>query len=349
MLWILALLFINARAQEDHPEAKPERRRRSKRFNSAYQILMNSTNVLDKVTGRDIILILGQSQIGKSTAINAMRGVKFQWAHAPGGNSKPGLVPAPTDTKVAPMGRGVQHTTEKPEVYEGIPGLLLVDTRGVGELGTDETGKLAASILMEMICQAARSVRIVALVGFSQIEHIQNLDSVMQQIGNLIPDASSDVLWLFTRHYLNRAGSPLTKQSESQILQEIRMELENAWNGVKDIKPPARKSEPILIRAAQKTTIAAMREASLAQPCRIGYLDPTSEWSIEQSVDQIKRVPPIPVSNMRFGRDNRHRPIFETGLRMRLQRELTFFLKYLRLRLADIPSIFREMMQSHAE
>jgi hypothetical protein len=67
------------------------------------------------------------------------------------------------------MGKEVRRTTVKPELYEGIPGFLIVDNRGVGQMGKGQPGDVASSVLMEMVCKAARSVKIVVLVSFFQI------------------------------------------------------------------------------------------------------------------------------------------------------------------------------------
>jgi GTPase SAR1 family protein len=344
MISLLTLLLVNVHAQQNstNPDAIQH-----KRFKRAYQTLLNSMQIFDKVAGRDIILILGQSQVGKSTTINALRGVKFQWEKPQNESAKPELIPILPlpEIKLAPMGRGVQRTTEKPDIYEGIPGFLIVDSRGVGELGEDPTGKLAASALMEMLCQAAKSIRIVALVSFSQIGQIPNLGPLMEQIGNLLPDASSDIFWLINRHYLNRAGSPsLTEQSEEQILKEVQAEIESVWNQVKDVKIPTKDSAPTSIRLDQKTTIAAIRKAFEARPSRVAYIDLTSESSVGRISKAIKEIAQIPFSKMKFGMNNPARGLFNDYLRKRFQREIKFFFKYLRFRLSDIPSILRGWM-----
>jgi hypothetical protein len=310
------------------------------RFQSAFQTLINSRDVLDAVAGRDIVLILGQSQVGKSTVINALRGVKFQWKAAQGGNSKSEFVPVSPlpQIKLAPMGRGVQRKTQKPEVYEGISGFLTVDTRGVGELGEDQSGILAASVLMEMICKAAKSVQIVTVVSSLQLAEIQNLASVMNQIGNLLPDPTSGVFWLFCRHYATRPGStPLTKQGEKHILEEMRIDIESAWDNVKDTEVPTDESEPAIIKIFQKSTIIAIREAFNSE--RVGYIDPTSQWSIQQICDRIPQISPIPVLRMKFGLENQYRSIFEDDLRKLCQRETRFMFTYMLLKPIDPESI----------
>jgi energy-coupling factor transporter ATP-binding protein EcfA2 len=312
-------------------------------FNRTLEVVINSMDIIETVTGRNIILFLGESQVGKSTTINALRGIQFEWQKSENNISIPALVPLSPVSKLplAAMGNGVQRTTMKPEVYEGIPDFLIVDNRGVGELGKDRSGDIAASILMEMVCKAAQSVRIVVVVSFSQLCRIQSLRSLMKQVGNLIPDPSSNIYWLVNRHYFNRPGSvPVTEQMETTIMQEIRGEIERIWKAVEDVEIPSEESESTSLGKAEMRTIIAIREALNAEPPRIGYLDPTSEWSIQHMRKEITGILAIPNSEIKFDTVNRYRPLFDNEMRKLLDRETRLLVTYKVLSEIEGDSIF---------
>jgi hypothetical protein len=108
---------------------------------------------------------------------------------------------------------------------------------------------------MEMVCKAARSVKIVVLVSFFQICRSWNI------FGNLIPNPSSEIYWLVNQHHLNRHGSaPLTEDAETQIRQEISGEIQRIWEEVKGVEVPGEDSQPTPLGKAERRTITAIRE-----------------------------------------------------------------------------------------
>jgi GTPase SAR1 family protein len=307
--WVVLLILMAVGAQSS-PRLEVEK---------TLKAVIKSMNVVANVSGRDIILVLGESQVGKSTAINALRGVQFKWQKVANTSSTFDLVTVlPLHSiALAEMGNGVSRTTLAPTIYEDIPGFAIVDNRGVGDMGKDQSGDVSASILMEMMCKAARSVRIVVLVSFPQICQVQTLRPLMKQIGNLIPDPSSNIFWLVNRHPSNRAGSdPLTQFVDTQIMQDLKGQIERIWRVVTNVKDEER-----LLDEAEITTLDAIHRALNAEPPRIGYLDPTSRWSAQHAAEKIKGMSAIPISEIKLGTENRHRPLFDNNLWQTLARE----------------------------
>jgi hypothetical protein len=312
-------------------------------FKKILEAVLNSMDIVETVTGRNIILFLGESQVGKSTTINALRSIQFEWKKDENNHSIPLLVPVsnPFNISLAPMGNGVHRPTVRPEVYEGIPGFLIVDNRGVREMGKDQSKDISASILMEMVCKAAQSVRIVVVVSFSQLCRIQSLRSLMKQIENLLPDPSSNIYWLVNQHHFNQTGSvPVTEQMETKIMQEIRGEIQKLWKTVEDVEISSKESELTILSETEMNTIIAIREALNAEPPRIDYLDPTSEWSVWQMRKQITRILPIPTSEIKFDTANRHRPLFDNEMRKLLDQETKLLVTYRMLSAIEGESIF---------
>jgi hypothetical protein len=123
-------------------------------------------------------------------------------------------------------------------------------------------------------------------------------------------------------------------------MQEIKGEIERVWNAVKDLEFPNKKSESTLLEEAEMRTIIAIREALNATPPRIGYLDPTSEWSIWHALTQIKGILPIPTSEINFDTANQHRPLFDNEFRKLLDRETRLLVTYRVLSAIKHASIF---------
>jgi hypothetical protein len=303
---------------------------------------MNSLDLVENVSGRDIILLLGHSQVGKSTTINALRGVRFAWnkiSQEEDDEETEKLVPVsiPEGLVLAPMGEGARCVTTKPAAYEGISQFRIVDTRGVGELGEDKAGEMAASILLEMVCKAAHSIRIVVLASFSQLDQIQQLRFVMEQIGNLLPDPSSDICWVVNRHPDTRPGaSPLTEATESKVMKTIRGTIAKRYKSLNSSKWSAEKRELSTTEIIQERTMFAIYQA---RTDRMGYIDPISQWSINKISRRITEIAPINISKMKFGRENRHRVIFDCEFQQLLQSRTLLLTLYPKFKAIDSASI----------
>lgn len=66
--FLFLLAFMAARAESP----------RLTQFERTVKAVTESMDIVENVTGRDVILFFGQSQVEKSTTINALRGVLFE-------------------------------------------------------------------------------------------------------------------------------------------------------------------------------------------------------------------------------------------------------------------------------
>ena len=133
---------------------------------SNYNIELIIQAVLDgesKITdseGRDLIIFIGPSQVGKSTIINALLGVEFEI------QDDDSLRPKKDNEIIAPIGDlrdGGISVTQLPTIYVYDSNFSIMDTQGFFDLRENIEMNIASSILMEMAIKKARSVRIVNL------------------------------------------------------------------------------------------------------------------------------------------------------------------------------------------
>jgi energy-coupling factor transporter ATP-binding protein EcfA2 len=107
--------------------------------------------------GKHLVLFMGISQAGKSTIINALRGMEFR----PQGHV---LSPVNPDCESAEMANEMtsgMSTTKFPRVWSsGDPSddFVYLDTRGFFDVRRDEPADLASRILIEMAVRTAASV-----------------------------------------------------------------------------------------------------------------------------------------------------------------------------------------------
>jgi hypothetical protein len=150
----------------------------------------------------------------------------------------------------------------------------------------------------------------------------------MKQVGNLISDPFSNLYWLVNQHPFHQYDTlPLTSDTEGPIMEDIMDTIQRIWedaNGENDDE----NSEPTSARKAEMLTVAAMYEAKNAKPRRIGYVDPMSSWSVKNALEEIKGMRSIPISEIKLGKENRHRPLFDDNLLQVLIRETVVLEKY---------------------
>jgi hypothetical protein len=163
-----------------------------------FDIVHLNLPTLQKARGKDVIVLFGVGQGGKSTAANALRGVSFKWRPDPV-TGVPGLFieSTPSNFVLAQMGTGNKAETIVPAFYdETIPGssaddpypYCFVDSRGSSELISDAESETqeAASVLLDAIIRNAASVRLVALASWSYLESMPDCGRLLKSIGKWV-------------------------------------------------------------------------------------------------------------------------------------------------------------------
>jgi hypothetical protein len=264
-------------------------------FEKVLPTVEQNLSLVDDVDGKDIVLLLGASQNGKSTAINCFCGVPFRWEKpAPQPGKRFAGVPVLTPGKpfIAPVGTGGKPMTMLPAKYRHPTGLIFIDSRGAGEVSgsADPVGILVSEILTEMMCRVAKSVKVVVIATCGSLDPLSALTPVLTQIGSLLVNGSDTVLWIFNRH---KGIKQVNGQDDFDAVFEeigglIEKHAEEFQNSGRNQNKPT----------ADELAIISLKNS--LDKDQIGYIDPTSSWSVQKTLDQIQHLSPIPIAGIQL-------------------------------------------------
>lgn len=187
-------------------------------------------------TGKDLVIFIGGTQVGKSTTINSLLGVQMKKNRDGSISSAPTFDPtAPDAPTVALMGKleeGGRSCTEFPALYTHPSSpFCFLDTRGFFDIRRDAESDTASSILMEMAVKRARNVRLVHLGRF---DHFNEGLAGFSRFGEMLSDivVSDDVPIFFLFNYY-RPSPELGEEgfyewSKEKQLEFIRQEIDEA-------------------------------------------------------------------------------------------------------------------------
>jgi hypothetical protein len=172
-----------------------------------FKHVIEHTELIDQVKDRHICLFFGQAQTGKTLTITDIRKAVFDRVRKPG--SQPKLCAVKSVPNMGLIAQGNPPGMMFPIVYDGTNGILLADIRDVGEIGETLAPELilATWILLEMMCLAAKSVRILTLASYHALEQLSLLRPVMELIENLLINPDDPIGWPIIRHAMYHAGN----------------------------------------------------------------------------------------------------------------------------------------------
>lgn len=151
-----------------------------------HRIVTEGQKNVANAKGRDIVLILGDAQIGKSTIANFIYGCNYTKEKNEHLGEMVLRLTDPNAPEPAKRGGDGVSQTVFPEVYEtsGYP-VFLCDCPGFA--GTENsTIKIAQSILIEMMVSSARSVRVVAMFKDSETAASSGIGRGMTGLANTL-------------------------------------------------------------------------------------------------------------------------------------------------------------------
>lgn len=187
---------------------------------------------LDQIEGMDLVIFLGNTQVGKSATINALRGLKFI-------NEKGRIKQTNTIENEAQMGNKTGLScTLLPVVYvDQQNNIAYLDTRGFNDVRNQPPSfEVASSFLIEIAIRTAKNVRIVVLEKFEKLRSgLAEFNQIGQALQKVIKEQNSYVncYFLFNRYTVSTMEEAqeffsLNEQEKThKILSEI---LENANN-----------------------------------------------------------------------------------------------------------------------
>ncbi|KAK8865402.1 hypothetical protein M9Y10_010947 [Tritrichomonas musculus] len=162
-------------------------------------VLDGESNISDS-EGKDLIIFIGPSQVGKSTLINALLGVEFEL------QNDDSLRPKNENDIKAQVGdlrNGGISITQLPAVYANDSNLCFMDTQGFFDLREDKEMNIASLILMEMAVKKAKSVRIINLCKCDDFfGGLAFFHKYGEQLNKIITCDSEPIYFLFNRYHV---------------------------------------------------------------------------------------------------------------------------------------------------
>lgn len=328
-------------------------------------------------SGKDLILIIGKTQTGKSTLINALLGVHFEE------QEDETLAAVPPESIIAPVGSkqgGGVSCTKWPALYvSSTSNTGFLDTQGFFDMRGDREANIASSILMEMAINQAKSVKVVCLIKYSSIKDgMSDFHQIGEEISRIIRKDDAPIFFLFNRFQPSKV---LIKKGffnwteESQNL-KIKEELKNCFkiieNGSETIMKDGWKrvfnrakemgivsnnsnedmndddinaiasneelakildNDPEIKQINERMKYTTFLKKSFDNEY-YGYIDPTSEFSIQNCLNDLSNFPEIDQSSTAFNDFNSDRIYFNQILHKRIEndnlylKQLIFSLQY---------------------
>lgn len=131
------------------------------------QLVEEEVKNIGNVNNKDVVIVIGRSQVGKSTTINALLGADLQY------NDEGEIILDKASSEPVNYaevgGRGISCTI-LPHLYSGRGNFAFLDTRGFFDVRMDKEGDIAGSILIEMAVKNAKSVRMMIIEDYNNIQ-----------------------------------------------------------------------------------------------------------------------------------------------------------------------------------
>ncbi|KAK8835509.1 hypothetical protein M9Y10_044351 [Tritrichomonas musculus] len=299
---------------------------------------------------KDIVIILGREQTGKSTTINALLGVIFDICEEDDSYLKP------TDEKdvKAPMGsynKGVMCTVFPTAYIDKENNIIYLDTQGF--FGTEKIPEYeaAASILLDAAIRGAKTVKIVYLEDYNRFhEGYTGIAESIKLLNTTVKDFGIPIYCLFNKYrpsfysiksYIEKSD----EQKNDFICKKLVEDSKKVVSGVKtsylNLIEHYKSCENIdeMIPKEKNVNSLELKGACLIEfnfNCgRFGYIDPTSEWSVNNLKNKIMKLPSIDKKGLSFNYSNENRINFEKEFESDLRynmipilNDINFCLKY---------------------
>lgn len=164
-----------------------------------FKLVIEGEKIISQAKGKDLILFVGKTQVGKSTTINSLLGVNFKYS----GNR---VAADPPESILAPIGdvkNGGVSCTIYPRVYiSENSDKCYLDTQGFFDNRRNKVIIIASKIIMQMAINQAKSVRAVVLCNYYDIEvGLAEYDKLGEELSNFFKSDNAPVYFLINRFY----------------------------------------------------------------------------------------------------------------------------------------------------
>lgn len=329
-------------------------------------LTLGEKQIDERIEGRNIIIIIGWTQVGKSTTINSIYGVPFKY------DDDYNVVPENINDLIAPVGsyeNGYRSCTALPQLYisERRPEYCFLDTQGFNDTERNEDLETAAAIMLEMAIKKANSVRLMCVVSYSNISgQYSTFEPIGKILDSIISRQDVPVYFLFNRYtppepayqkYM-QIYKDYNKRHEF-ILNDIRSKMNNMItavnndmernkgtidnlfdlidNNLKSVNENNGINENSLnelVKNSKELSVFDMKykyvklfEYSLENNL-IGYIDPLNRDSIEKLKNDLINIPEFPKNAMRYSNYTNARTKFERLFNRALIEQNKFLKQY---------------------
>lgn len=276
-----------------------------------------------QATGKDLVIFMSTSQVGKSTTINALLNGALEYRETPDGMV---VFEVPqTSLPKAKMGEpGGRSCTTLPSTYTRRESpFVFLDTRGFFDSGRNTNGEIAASILNEMAVRDARSVRLVFLERYDTVKRgIVQFGRVGEVLGKIVKNDSVPVLFLFNGFYPEpRDGASFYRKSPEEAAQFINQKLaaciqQTVKAGEQEVADGRAMRSGLQQFEEKMKYITFLKGAFQAE--RYAHIDPVSQVSIDALWQTLQSLPVVSKEDLVFSAYNDNRiefdRVFEEGV-----------------------------------
>lgn len=208
---------------------------RSKTNLKAFQVLLEENQdkitALEKIQGREVILLFGLTGAGKSTVTNYLLGCELEEGLSEAGDAI--LVPKAGQRVFVPMGEGIESKTLVPEAFPFGEGFL-VDCPGFEENRGSEYS-LCTRVLSHLVLRLASRVRVVVVLSHHSIaDKAADFQQLVQTLLSLFKDLKTvtpSLLFLLNKTpqgFSLRHFSEKLSQLQAKCLREFKSEEERS-------------------------------------------------------------------------------------------------------------------------
>lgn len=322
----------------------------SKRTHDLQKILklveLGETNI-ENLEQKDVVIVVGRTQVGKSTTINSFLGARFCFDEGEDGQI---ILESSTEHDgLANMGGKGLSCTMLPRMHT-VRGhrFSFLDTRGFFDVMKDPEGDIASSILTEMAIKKAKSVRLMFLEEFGNIQKgVVAFRDIGTTLGKIVVGEKVPALFLFNRYNPPQNQAPAfyrksPDQQEKTINESIKKSIVKVLEGEETVFSVIAKdaadrlglafeeiknffgnenkdiSKNISSDHKVQEAIAGMSYTVFLKynydEDHIGYIDPMSYESVENALNKLEQLPIISPSSLVFNGYNSSRIEFDEAL-----------------------------------
>ena len=288
-------------------------------------LVAQNIHLIEDCKGKDIAILVGREETGKSTTLNALLGTKFQIS------SKDDSILEPIDSKdiKAPMGsyekKGLMCTVFPAAFFDKKSNIVLLDSQGF--FGTDKIQEyeVASSILLDAAIKSAKTVRVIYLEDYNLFHKgYTGIAESIKLLNRIVKDSKVPIFYLFNKYQpsFNSFQAYYQKNDEQRnefvckkLMEDSKIVVSGAITSFTEkinyyfqkIKKYITKEEiQSSINEYQKFKSARLIEHNFKEG-RFGYIDPLSEWSINNLRENIMKLPCIQKNCLSFNYYNENR------------------------------------------